>query len=230
VDSITIPYLIWLFVGMPAISIRSWYRLKSGKPLSPKHHRYLALIALELVLLGLSFLSARENGLDLFSARLPDFWWWLAAAAYLALLAIRIRSGWRRSTPERNQRARIFLPETREEFWYWIPISLLAGVCEEFAYRGVAFQILCGILGSVDLALGVCVVGFGLIHAAQGPRGILGTMLIAVVFHIMVLLTHGLYLAMAFHASYDLMIGFLALRFLRREAAALDRPNETHAL
>jgi membrane protease YdiL (CAAX protease family) len=230
VHSITIGFLFWVFAAMPAISIRSWYRIKSGKPLAPKRYRYLVLIALELVLLGLSLLAARENGLDLFPAILPEFWWWLAAAAYLATLGIQIRRGWRRITPERKKRARIFLPETPEEFAYWIPISLLAGICEEAAYRGSAFQILSNISGSAALALIVCVVGFGLIHAAQGWRGILGTMLIGVLFHITVLLTHGLYVAMAFHAAYDLMIGILALKFLMPDAtAALSQTNESQA-
>jgi membrane protease YdiL (CAAX protease family) len=65
-------------------------------------------------------------------------------------------------------------------------------------------------------------VGFGLAHAMQGRRGILAAMAIAVLFHGMVVLTQGLYLAVAFHSAYDLVVGIVASRMFGREAGTIS--------
>jgi uncharacterized protein len=128
----------------------------------------------------------------------------LTAGAYLGVIAIRLNAGWRRLSAERKRKARRILPENPSEMRYWIPISLLAGVTEEFAYRGVAYVALSEITRSPMISLVVCVVAFGVAHVVQGWRGVLGAVLLGLLFHLMVFLTKSLYLPIAFHAAYDL--------------------------
>jgi hypothetical protein len=61
----------------------------------------------------------------------------------------------------------------------------------------------------------------------QGWRGVLGTGLIAIVMHGLVLLTHGLYLAIGLHAAYDVVIGVIALRHFMRDDSAPGMQPQT---
>ena len=111
----------------------------------------------------------------------------------------------------------MILPENQSELRYWILISVLAGVCEEYAYRGVAYAALSEIIGSPVISVVVCVVAFGIAHVIQGWRGALGASLLALLFHFMVFITQGLYLAITFHILYDLIVGFSGMRALKRD-------------
>jgi membrane protease YdiL (CAAX protease family) len=225
-DAITIPFLLWVLVLMPALGVLSWRRLKSGKPLPPKERRYRAMITLQVLLLVITSLAAKQNNVNLFAPAWPPAWTWLAAAGYLLFIAMRARVGWRRLPEERKQRARLTLPENPAQMGYWIPISLLAGVTEEYAYRGVAYSVLSQITGSPGISLVVCVLSFGIAHMMQGWRATLGIVLLAILFHITVFLTEGLYLVIAFHVAYDLVIGILGMRAL----AALKPPEVQPAI
>jgi membrane protease YdiL (CAAX protease family) len=55
----------------------------------------------------------------------------------------------------------------------------------------------------------------------QGWRGVLGTGVIALVMHGIVYATAGLYLAIAIHVAYDLMLGFIAMRQFMQDGAQL---------
>ena len=213
-DTISILFLLWVLVLMPVLGFLSWRKVKSGTPLPPKERRYRAMIVLQVLLLSLTYLAAKENNFSLFGPAWPPDWTWVAAAAYLVLIMARIRAGWRKLTEERKQRARLTLPENPAEMRYWIPISLLAGVTEEYAYRGVAFSVLARITGSPLISLALCVFSFGIAHMMQGWRAAKGVAVLALLFHCVVLLAQSLYLVIAFHVAYDLVIGVLAMRAL----------------
>jgi membrane protease YdiL (CAAX protease family) len=217
-DSITISFLVFVLLLMPTLGVLSWFRVKSGKPLLPKNRRYRTMIALQLVLLALASLTARQNSLRLLDAHWPAAWVWAVAAAYLTFIAVRLHFGWRRLSEERKQRARLVLPENASQMRYWIAISLLVGLTEEYAYRGVAYTV---------LSVVVCVLSFGFAHMMQGWRGVLLASAMAVLFHITVFLTETLYVVIAFHAAYDLIVGVLAMRVLGRDVAV--KPPEAQA-
>jgi membrane protease YdiL (CAAX protease family) len=152
---------------------------------------------------------------------------WVAAAAYLAFIATRVHVGWRRTTEKQKRRARLVLPETPSQMRYRVVISLLVGVTEEYAYRGVAYTVFSRITGSPALSVLVCILSFGIAHLMQGWRGVVLASSLAVLFHFTVFLTHTLYVAIAFHAAYDLIVGILAMRALVRDRAI--RPPEAQA-
>jgi membrane protease YdiL (CAAX protease family) len=198
----------------PVLGVLSWLRVRSGKPLPPKDRRYRAMIVLQVLLFAITSLAAKQNDVRLFGPVWPPAWTWAAAAAYLLFITARIRVGWRKLTEERKHRARLTLPENPVEMRYWIPTSLLAGVSEEYAYRGVAYSVLSQITGSPAISLIVCVLTFSIAHMMQGWRATVGIALLAVLFHLTVLLTQSLYLVIVFHVAYDLVIGILGMRAL----------------
>jgi membrane protease YdiL (CAAX protease family) len=177
------------------------------------------MIVFQLLLLVISVLAARQARVPLLGGQFPGPVAWLLAGGYLILLALRLRWAWSKLNSERRERARIVLPDHLSLMRTWVVISALAGITEECAYRGLAFRFLTTNRGSVVLALLLCVGSFGV---AQGWRGVLGTSVIAVGMHGIVFLTGSLYLAIVIHATYDLMLGVIALPILSQAARSQE--------
>ena len=213
-------FLTYVLLGMPALGIASYFRVRSGKPLPPKTRRYNAVLVLQVLLVTLTLFVAKSNQVELFGPDWPSPWTWGIALGYLALIAMRLNRALPRISPERKQRARLLLPEDWSQMRVWILISILAGFSEECAYRGLAFVAVGQQTGSRWTAVAICTVAFGVAHMLQGWRGVLGTALIALVFHGLVYLTQGLYLAIGVHIAYDLIIGFLAMRMFLRDSVS----------
>jgi membrane protease YdiL (CAAX protease family) len=219
-------FLTYVLLGMPALGIVSYYRVKSGKPLPAKLQRYRAVIVLQIFLILLTILTARANSIRLFGPVWPSAWAWVLAAAYMVLIALKLKSGFRKLSDQRMQRTRILLPEDSVQFRFWIVISLLAGLSEECAYRGLAYVAVSQQAGSRALAVGICTAAFGIAHMLQGWRGVLGTTLIALVFHGLVYLTQGLYLPIVIHIVYDLVVGYFAMMVLMQDSQSRAKPAQ----
>ena len=215
-------FMLQVLVAAPALGITSYIRIRSGKPLPPKARRYRSMIVFQLLLLVISVLAARQARVPLLGGQFPGPVAWLLAGGYLILLALRLRRAWSKLNSERRERARIVLPDHLSLMRTWVVISALAGITEECAYRGLAFRFLTTNRGSVVLALLLCVGSFGVAHMAQGWRGVLGTSVIAVGMHGIVFLTGSLYLAIVIHATYDLMLGVIALPILSQAARSQE--------
>jgi len=211
-------FMVLALMVMPALGVASYIRIRSGKPLPPKPRRYRSMIVFQLLLLLITVQAAREAGAPLLGRAFPGPLAWLIAGAYFVFLTVRLRRAWPKLTLERRERARIILPDHPSLMRMWVVISALAGFSEECAYRGLAFRFLTANHGSVALALLVCVVAFGVAHMTQGWRGVLGTSVIALTMHAVVFLTQSLYMAIALHAAYDLMIGVIAMPILCQDA------------
>ena len=213
-------FLTYVLLGMPALGVASYFRVRSSKPLPPKSRRYPVIIALQVCLLALTLTVASRDEVELFRPNWPSLWTWLIAAGYLALIALRLNRALPKISQERKKRARLLLPEDWSQMRVWILISILAGLSEECAYRGLAYIAVGQQTGSRLVAVAICTAAFGVAHMLQGWRGVLGTSIIALVFHGLVFLTQGLYLAIGVHIAYDLIVGFLAVRMFLRESAA----------
>ena len=210
-DSITLVYLFVVLGWMPLAGIFSFLRLKAGKPRAPKIRVYRNMIAIQVVLLGYSVAVARHDHMILIGSP-PALWIWLISVGYMAFIGLRLQGVWKKMSAERKKSARRLLPENPYHLRYWVPISFLAGIGEEIAFRGVAFGVLRDLSGSTEFAILICVLAFAFAHMLQGWRGVLGTGVIALVMHFVVYATGGLYLAMAVHVAYDLIVGFIAMR------------------
>jgi membrane protease YdiL (CAAX protease family) len=185
------------------------------------------MILMQLLIVFVTFEVAKKNDTTLFAGNWPGVWIWAVSGLYLGLIAFRLNTVWGRMSTERKQRARRLLPERPRQMWYWLPVSLLAGLSEECAFRGMAYLALREIIGSASISVAICVVAFAVAHMMQGWRGVLGTGVIAIVMHGLVFMTQGLYLAIGLHAAYDVVIGVIALRHFMRDDSAPGMQPET---
>ena len=126
---------------------------------------------------------------------------------------------------ESQPNVRMILPATVREARVFAGLSITAGICEEVLYRGYLLWYLQS-LGLGRGAVVVAIVAFGITHAFQGIRGIVGTGVAGAVFMGLYLLTGSLVAPIVLHATVDLANGLMAYRFLQRtETAASSSPH-----
>jgi membrane protease YdiL (CAAX protease family) len=222
-------FLVLVLILVPAMGVAGYFRIRSGKPLRPKRQRYHSIIMVLVFILLMTLKAAHEEGIELLGRRWGNPLIWLFTAAYLVFLTLRLRRAWAKLSAERLEKARLLLPDDPSLMRLWVGISALAGISEECAYRGLAYRLLVGLGLSPWLAVLVCVVTFAIGHMTQGWRGVLGTFVLALVFHGLVFATRSLYLAIAVHAVYNLVVGVIAMPILSNFAKtqALTQPAET---
>ena len=126
---------------------------------------------------------------------------------------------------ESQPNVRMILPATVREARVFAGLAITAGICEEVLYRGYLLWYLQS-LGLGRGAVVVAIVAFGITHAFQGIRGIIGTGAMGAVFMGVYLLTGSLVAPIVLHATVDLANGLMAYRFLQRtETAASSSPH-----
>ncbi|MEX2531945.1 MAG: CPBP family intramembrane glutamic endopeptidase [Gemmatimonadota bacterium] len=110
------------------------------------------------------------------------------------------------------------LPRTTGEKGLFVGLSCSAGLGEEAAYRGYAFQVV-QLLGFGPWgAAAASAVPFALLHAYQGPMGLVRTGLLGIGLAVPVVLTGSLLPSMAAHALIDVIVGLGLGRRLLGEA------------
>jgi membrane protease YdiL (CAAX protease family) len=136
----------------------------------------------------------------------------LAALHWLNLSRMgRIRSKARESF---QRMAEGILPRSKPETATFLALAATAGLCEEFLYRGFAMAALArGGLPTWIVVLGSSVL-FGLAHLYQGRGGLIGTLLLGVVFGGLRVATGSLIPPIAWHAMIDIVAGIAGPRFL----------------
>lgn len=108
----------------------------------------------------------------------------------------------------------VVLPHTRSELAWFVALSLSAGLCEEFVFRGYLIWVFQPRLGLWGAAL-LSVVAFGVAHAYQGTRGIVTTGIFGALFTAVVLLFCSLWPAIVLHALVDAGQGTVSWLVLR---------------
>lgn len=144
---------------------------------------------------------------------------WIAVAISLALGAVVVFLS-RRTERDDEQIAtlgeqlgdlELVAPRGRLERRRFVWLSVTAGVCEEFIYRGVLMAALALHVGLWPAAV-VSSVVFGLGHAYQGPSGIVRTGVIGLAFAAMTIFTGSLWAPMLVHAVLDIFQGRVLAR------------------
>lgn len=106
------------------------------------------------------------------------------------------------------------LPQSTSELIPFVALSVTAGLCEEFLYRGFAMAV----LSRTGLHIGVVVllssVIFGLAHLYQGRAGFVSTMVLGILFGASRAIFGSLIPAIAWHMSVDLVAGIAGPRYL----------------
>lgn len=139
----------------------------------------------------------------------------LAVAAAALMTAFQVGGELSRSVESRLLRE--LIPRTGPEKRVFAGLSLAAGLGEELVYRGYLLALLTPALGDAWVAAGVTSVAFGVLHAYQGPIGIVRTALLGWLFAASVVLTGTLWPAVIVHTLVDLVGGlWLGQRLVRK--------------
>jgi len=215
-------FLFLVFIFVPLAGVAGYLRIRSGKPLRPKRQRYVATMGMQVFILVVTVWAARSEEIELLGRRWGNPLIWLMVAGYMVLLTLRVRTAWAKLSDARKKPAARLLPDDHSLMRLWAGVAALAAISEECAYRGLGYQLLRSMRVNIALALLVCAATFALGHMTQGWRGVLGTFVLALVFHGLVFLTGALYLAIAFHAAYNLIVGVIAMPILREFTAKGD--------
>lgn len=210
----------WAFVVFVTLVV-PWAVLRNRESALAMAHiplalRFYAMLLPQIILGVLALAVGWIEGIELFPRRAPAALSWLAGAAFLALALALVWRHWRRSVEEHKPTWRLFAPTNRTERRMWVILSLTAGVGEELVWRGVLPALLAAVTGSLVFGITLSVLSFALAHAIQGPRSVLAIAAIATAFHLLVLFSGSLYVAMAVHFIYDVVAGFSYARFARQ--------------
>jgi membrane protease YdiL (CAAX protease family) len=152
----------------------------------------------------------------------------VAAAAYFVLALLPLLQSlrgprWRRAYAAAFRRSMSdipgLLPDSPLERLAFVLVSLSAGICEETLFRGFLIRFLHE--GALGLPLAAALVAsslmFGLGHAYQGVKGVLGTAVAGLAFGLLFLLSGSLIACILLHALVDLQIPYV-LRPSREDA------------
>lgn len=113
----------------------------------------------------------------------------------------------------RSLGAKIF-PKTDREVVLFAALSVTAGLCEEFLYRGFVFGALAHAHIPIGATLLISSVMFGLAHAYQGRGGMIGTLVLGTVFGTVRILYDSLVPVVLWHAAVDVVAGLAGRRYL----------------
>ena len=218
-------YITLLVFALPLLAFRSARMLNTRQQPQPTrsalHFNTLAMLC---VLLGLSVAVARKENVSLFPAWQPG---WIDAAALVGFLCITLSALAGRigslKPSHRDRLEMITMTNWRDprQLLPYAAVCVMAGIAEEVAYRGVLTELLLSKTGSLPAAIIIAALAFGAAHSVQGWTGIILTALFALLFHIVVLVTGNLYVAMIGHAGYDLIAGIIIAEFAMRRRAAV---------
>jgi membrane protease YdiL (CAAX protease family) len=177
-----------------------------------------------LVAFGIALWMASDRSWESFGFAVPDGWrlWTsialcLLVAAYFAYAVATVaRSSDARASMRQQFSGELatVLPQTRTEVYWFGGVSLTAGFCEEFLFRGYFIWVFApslGWWGAAALSLAI----FAVAHLYQGWSGVLRTAIVGAFFTLVVALLNSLWPAIALHALVDLANGMMAWLALR---------------
>jgi len=208
--------LMAILVGGSILSARQAHRMAFGG-----HHvaRYGLTILSELVLLLLAWWGLRMRGMPM--AELLQFrrgwraWgedlvaaavFWLTSAAILVVIGLLLRVA-HLATPQKAIMA--LAPRTGLELLLWIVLSLTAGFCEEFVFRGYFLRQFSSVGGGAALGVIASSVLFGMSHGYEGPAGMIAITAYGALFCALVYVRRSLRPGMMAHAWHDIFSGVM---------------------
>ncbi len=208
-DTLALPAFLLL---LPTLAVAQLPLI--GKERLERMAVYLASGTTILVLGGMALLLGHWGvglaALGLQGLPMGDFLLWtggLTGAGVLLALLFRPLERWISGGPPPFLLH--LLPRTSEERATFAGLSMAAGWGEELVYRGYVPALLLAVGMDPWGAFGVSAVSFGLLHAYQGPVGILRTAVMGLLLALPVIFTGSLFPAMAAHALYDVLAGLV---------------------
>jgi membrane protease YdiL (CAAX protease family) len=228
-------YLFLLCLLVPWLAWRSRAQLKAMEAAGvyPAAKRMYLSSIVQLLLIGaFAWWVGRSWNFDPFAAPVVGVREWLAGAAVL-IVNIGIMEISRRNRTD-DERRTMFVyrlaPRSTSDVALFVVVAIVAGVCEELAYRGVLLGLLHSVTGVSWLAYGIATLAFTAAHAMQGLKSAAAILVMTILFHALVAFTGTLIVAMVIHTVYDVIAGLAARReAITVEAIAVEARSALHA-
>jgi membrane protease YdiL (CAAX protease family) len=236
-----VPAFLWLaliLVAIPWGAIVAARRKRAGLPLSERAQRaegmsrptlYLASV---LGIAQLLLVTVLIDGIDRWPAVRKSLsypregWLWIAgcvaAHQMVSFTSMLVRRA--RGLPLDAGTARL-LPRDRGEFLRFVPLALMAGINEEFIYRGFAPDHLVRWGLPLPVAVAFATAAFGLAHGYKSLAGMMRAALIGLVLAVPVLATGTLLPSIVAHAIMDLLAGANTIRLARKLGVTIPEPG-----
>lgn len=148
----------------------------------------------------------------------------LIAASHWANLRRMARSDHPNLQRLRALGSRLF-PRSRPELALFVVLSLTAGICEEFLFRGFVMAALFRTGLPTWLVVALSSAMFGVAHLYQGKGGSVGTGILGMLFAGVRLAYQSLLPAVVWHAVLDIVAGIAGTRFLLHSAGKVGEPE-----
>jgi membrane protease YdiL (CAAX protease family) len=141
---------------------------------------------------------------------------WLVAVMFLSVVAQVLRHGLGSNLDPRKiaDITQRLAPTTGTEMVLFLILSISAGICEEFVFRGYLQQQFARLGGHVWIGVVLAALVFGCAHGYEGIAGVLLIAAYGAMFGVLALLRRGLRTGMIAHAWHDSISG-IALILLR---------------
>lgn len=220
-------YALLVAFAFPFADLSTMRRLKQHTSSSARLGAYRFIVIFLWTAAAIAIALPRPRSLFTVARAPADFDWLYAtpwahgmATALIGAILILIfstglqcllKQGVRAKIAPAMQDLRFLLPVSgRERFW-WVLISVSAGVCEEIIYRGFLLEFLRGRLeGGPQLGLASALllssIAFGAAHLYQGFAGIVKSAIMGLLFGMLAILSGSLLVPIVLHALIDLQI------------------------
>jgi len=221
-------WLIFLFLGV-VVPWRGRIRLRElfARPEVSSRERislYLSTILFQWVAVAVCGWRAWAHGfrfkeLGIVSPSLAMVAWALVGAGTIGTLQwFNLRRAGRSGPRGDSLRllSRTILPHSKNELIVFLCLAVTAGLCEEFLYRGFAMLVFLRMDWPSWLVVLASAALFGLAHLYQGRGGLIGTMLLGLVFGMLRIVTGSLLLPIVCHTAVDIAAATAGPRFLLR--------------
>jgi uncharacterized protein len=106
------------------------------------------------------------------------------------------------------------LPQSTRELIPFVALSVTAGLCEEFLYRGFAMAVLSRMELPVGVVILISSIIFGLAHLYQGRAGFVSTTVLGILFGGSRAVSGSLVPAVVWHMAVDIVAGVAGARYL----------------
>jgi membrane protease YdiL (CAAX protease family) len=190
-----------------------------------------------LVAIGAALWIANDRSWTSLGFGVPDGWrLWTSIGLLLLLVAyyvyavvtLAVSADARASMRQQIGNLAAVMPHTRTELYWFGGVSVTAGFCEEFLYRGFfvwALSPWLGWWGAAALSLACFAIG----HLYQGWNGVLSTGVVGGLYTLVVAIFGSLWPAIALHAVSDLGSGVMAWLVLREDSTRGDAIERNQA-
>ncbi len=131
---------------------------------------------------------------------------WIAAFAILMTIGLLLRA-LHLSAPQKTLMA--IAPRTPAELLLWIGLSLSAGFCEEFVFRGYFLRQFSSMGAGLWLGVACSSLLFGVSHGYEGAAGMIAITAYGALFCVLVFARNSLRPGMIAHAWHDIFSGIM---------------------